>query len=68
MNELDHIDPYNDFLIKSQTVALISVRDAYERCISRGHLQEAKGVETALKIMWQAFMELPAIDTGWGRP
>jgi hypothetical protein len=64
--DLDAIDPYDPRLIKSQAVALIMVRDKYERYIAKGRSEQAQGCKVALRIMWQAFMEVPDIDTGWG--
>jgi len=37
-----------------------------ERYIAKGRPLEAQGCKTALRIMWQAFMEFKDIDTGWG--
>lgn len=64
--DLNDIDPYCPTLLPSQTVALITVRDKYERYIAKGRPLEAQGCKVALRIMWQAFMEVPDIDTGWG--
>lgn len=68
MNGIDvnDIDPYEPSLIKSQAIALCMVRDKMERYIAKGRPLEAQGCKTALRIMWQAFMEYKEIDTGWG--
>ena len=64
--DIDAIDPYDPKLIKAQAVALIMVRDKYERYIAKGRPLEAQGCKVALRIMWQCFMEVNAVDTGWG--
>jgi hypothetical protein len=64
--DVDDIDPFHPSLIKSQSIALCMVRDKMERYISKGRTLEAQGCKTSLRIMWQCFMEYPAVDTGWG--
>jgi hypothetical protein len=64
--DINDIDPYDRRLIKSQAVALIMVRDKYERYIAKGFVNEAQGCKLALRIMWQCFLEVPDVDTGWG--
>lgn len=64
--DIDSIDPYEPSLIRSQSIALCMVRDKMERYIAKGRPLEAQGCKTALRIMWQAFMEFKDIDTGWG--
>lgn len=64
--DIDSIDPYDPVLLPTQTVALVMVRDKYERYIAKGRPLEAQGCKLALRIMWQCFMEIPDVDTGWG--
>lgn len=64
--DIETIDPYDPHLIKSQAIALCMVRDKMERYIAKGRPLEAQGCKTALRIMWQAFMEFKDVDTGWG--
>ena len=68
MNSIDinDIDPYDPHLIKAQAVALIMVRDKVERYIAKGRPLEAQGCKQALRIMWQCFLEVNDVDTGWG--
>lgn len=65
--DIEDIDPYSPLLpLKSQTVALCMVKDKMERYIAKGRPLEAQGCKQSLRIMWQAFMEFPDVDTGWG--
>jgi hypothetical protein len=63
---LDEIDPWHPSLHKSESVALMMAKDKVERYVAKGRPLEAQGARSIVRIMWQAFMHYPDIDTGWG--
>lgn len=63
---LDDVDIHNPELLPRERVGLALAKDKYERYISKGRVQEAYGCASAILIMYQALLERPAIDTGWG--
>lgn len=64
--DISEIDPYHEFLIPTQTVALVLSIDKINQYVAKGMLKEAWAARQIVRIMWQAFMEEPEIDTGWG--
>lgn len=64
--DLSDIDPFHPSLIKSQSVALALGKNKVEHYVAKGHVKEAQGARSIVRIMWQSFMEEADIDTGWG--
>jgi len=60
------VDPFAPHLTHSESVGFAMAMDKIERYIAKGRVQEAHGMRSAVMIMWQALLEEPLIDTGWG--
>jgi hypothetical protein len=66
VNALDQIDPFAAYLTKEESVALHMMKDKHQRYIAKGWTNEARGMRSAILILWQALRKEVVIDTGWG--
>ena len=62
----DQVNPFAHHLTHSESVGFAMCMDKIERYVAKGRINEAKGMRSAVMIMWQALLEEPLIDTGWG--
>lgn len=60
------VNPFAPHLTPAESVGFAMAMDKIERYIAKGRIHEAQGMRSAVMIMWQALLEEPLIDTGWG--
>ena len=63
---MEDIDPFAPHLTHAESVGLHFLKDKLERYIAKGLTREANTMRWAIYIMWQALLQEPSIDTGWG--